>query len=302
MGDEQPGHLKAKTVADVEAIAERYNLNCPVCHVRPRVGQQVFQCQNGHMICGECEPKLRNCPVCRVKLAAFSGARTRCLIAEKLLADLPQTCRYVKNGCDHLCFEENRDGDGYNNRHEKYCEFRPIPECPLSLVYCEERLLFKDVEDHAREGHVFKNVFKGKCFVQGRCAKGVRYNEEPVPQQFAWAASSLFLLKDENGRGNKFVDVVWRREKLWHFCIYYLGSANPGDFRYIMMFKPADASSDKDLVLYAGTPVSVDVSKEEIAAAGNCLILGDDFVRNKLWQTNDNKIEFRVEITSVCKK
>ena len=38
---------------------------CPVCLIQFRGETRVFQCTEGHFICGDCDPRVVNCPVCR---------------------------------------------------------------------------------------------------------------------------------------------------------------------------------------------------------------------------------------------
>ena len=40
------------------------DIECPVCfHEINSV--PIYQCRNGHVVCKECHPKLKNCPICR---------------------------------------------------------------------------------------------------------------------------------------------------------------------------------------------------------------------------------------------
>ena len=39
--------------------------DCPVCFHRFSKRRQVFQCVQGHFVCGACYPKLEICPICR---------------------------------------------------------------------------------------------------------------------------------------------------------------------------------------------------------------------------------------------
>lgn len=39
-------------------------MECPVCLEIPRCAP-IFSCRNGHLICGQCQPKLECCPICR---------------------------------------------------------------------------------------------------------------------------------------------------------------------------------------------------------------------------------------------
>ena len=60
---------KISQMSLVEAINEAtlVKLECPVCLELPK--KPIYQCSNGHLICQECYPGMKNgCPVCQVKL------------------------------------------------------------------------------------------------------------------------------------------------------------------------------------------------------------------------------------------
>ena len=42
------------------------NLECPVCWSVPR-SVPIYQCGNGHLLCKDCKPRLRECPICKTK-------------------------------------------------------------------------------------------------------------------------------------------------------------------------------------------------------------------------------------------
>lgn len=72
------------------------DLKCPVCF--EIINSPVFQCANGHLICGQClddierqpRPSSRRCPVCR---QTFAGPRIRNLFAERRAAKRARTGR-----------------------------------------------------------------------------------------------------------------------------------------------------------------------------------------------------------------
>ncbi len=134
------GYLKINTPKDLTGIKDRYNLECPVCKAIPITGSQVFQCQNGHIICSKCQPKLSTCPVCRVGMAT----KIRNSVAEKIIADLPKPCRYTENGCDYTLGLQL-------DLHEKYCTYRPV-QCP-ALGACYAKVLIKDLKQHVESAH-----------------------------------------------------------------------------------------------------------------------------------------------------
>jgi hypothetical protein len=40
------------------------SLECPVCTEVPR-SAPIFGCQNGHLLCAKCQPRVEACPICR---------------------------------------------------------------------------------------------------------------------------------------------------------------------------------------------------------------------------------------------
>merc|ERR1712062_56368 len=68
--------------ANTDNIADRIP-ECPVCFERFRGQSQVFQCEQGHFICGDCRPRVQNCPTCRGRML-----QARCHGAEQILQSL----------------------------------------------------------------------------------------------------------------------------------------------------------------------------------------------------------------------
>ena len=67
--------------ANTTNIASRIP-ECPVCYERFTGQSQVFQCQQGHFVCGTCRPRVHTCPVCRGNMMG------RCHGAEQILQSL----------------------------------------------------------------------------------------------------------------------------------------------------------------------------------------------------------------------
>ena len=51
------------------------NLECPVCLTVPR-STPIYQCGNGHLLCKDCKPRLRECPICKTKCGFESASNT----------------------------------------------------------------------------------------------------------------------------------------------------------------------------------------------------------------------------------
>ena len=84
---------------------------CPVCtdYMLP----PYLQCQSGHLVCGNCRPKVTCCPTCRGPVPSI-----RNLAMERIAQTLMFPCKYVQSGCK-LTF-----GAQEKVEHEEHCEHR----------------------------------------------------------------------------------------------------------------------------------------------------------------------------------
>lgn len=71
----EQAEIKAESLLNLDDL-----LQCPVCYEIP--SGQIFQCNEGHHVCGRCKMRLDVCPVCR---ALFFGTRNYAL--EELIAN-----------------------------------------------------------------------------------------------------------------------------------------------------------------------------------------------------------------------
>lgn len=96
-------------------------MECPVCLEHPREGP-IFNCEHGHLVCGKCQPKIRECPICR---SANVGHRN--LFAEKMLSltlkSITLPCTNHNEGCKVTGLAKEL------HKHESICMFRKI-QCP----------------------------------------------------------------------------------------------------------------------------------------------------------------------------
>lgn len=114
------------TVGDASRQAILAQLECPIC-LTQIVAAPVFQCVNGHPVCIKCQPKLNACGVCRVigrrehflSFTFILAATSRCLFAEKVLAELVITCAHAAAGCTTAVSNIEAKKD-----HEKTCDYR----------------------------------------------------------------------------------------------------------------------------------------------------------------------------------
>ncbi|KAG2332035.1 hypothetical protein Bca52824_003215 [Brassica carinata] len=103
------------------AILESGVLDCPIC-AEP-LSIPIFQCENGHLACSSCCPKLKNkCPSC-----ALPVGHSRCRAMETVVKSVFLPCQNAKYGCtETVAF-------GKEPTHEKVCTFAEYCCCPVQL-------------------------------------------------------------------------------------------------------------------------------------------------------------------------
>ncbi|VDK20881.1 unnamed protein product [Taenia asiatica] len=135
-------------------------LTCNVCF---DFAKQANQCANGHLICLPCSARLEQvslstndsktsctCPICRVSLRNSSDGKgmQRCLLAEKLAAELPVKCRY----CGIL-------------RPRKLIDIHQRSQCSLRLISCQNAWLgcdwrgfSQEIDDHTKHCRILEQT------------------------------------------------------------------------------------------------------------------------------------------------
>ncbi|XP_037963899.2 E3 ubiquitin-protein ligase siah-1 [Plutella xylostella] len=92
--------LKSDTLPDLDDL-----LQCPVCYEIP--AGQIFQCNEGHHVCGRCKVRLDQCPVCR---ALFFGTRNYAM--EELIANVRKLQAFKLGGKMTVTSVGNGSGSG----------------------------------------------------------------------------------------------------------------------------------------------------------------------------------------------
>ncbi|CAD5333337.1 unnamed protein product [Arabidopsis thaliana] len=114
-------------------------LDCPICCEPFTI--PIFQCDNGHLACSSCCPKLSNkCPACTLPVG-----HSRCRAMESVLASVFVSCRNAKFGCTKkVCY-------GKESAHEKECIFS---QCSCPELDCNYTGSYKDLYEHYGTHHI----------------------------------------------------------------------------------------------------------------------------------------------------
>ncbi|KRX92167.1 E3 ubiquitin-protein ligase Siah1 [Trichinella pseudospiralis] len=141
------GHLPQNScTAEVLSVFE-----CPVCldYMLP----PYLQCQSGHLVCGNCRPKLTCCPTCRGPVPSV-----RNLVMEKIANSVLFPCKFSSNGCPAaMLYQEKVE-------HEEACEFRPY-SCPCPGASCKWQGNLDAVMPHLVKIHKSITTLQGEDIV-----------------------------------------------------------------------------------------------------------------------------------------
>ncbi|CAG7823636.1 unnamed protein product [Allacma fusca] len=113
-------------------------LECPVCFEIPR--PPIYNCYTGHIICGGCKGKIRECPLCRQE---YSDSRN--YVAEKLAESCTFKCPFAEQGCDAMIKLAQEA------RHSNDCNYRPLG-CEVFPCKTSE-VAYKDYISHMKTKH-----------------------------------------------------------------------------------------------------------------------------------------------------
>ncbi|EFH46840.1 hypothetical protein ARALYDRAFT_915958 [Arabidopsis lyrata subsp. lyrata] len=114
-------------------------LDCPVCFEPLTI--PIFQCDNGHLACSSCCPKLSNkCPTCTLHVG-----NKRCRAMESVLESIFIPCPNANFGCTKSI------SYGKESTHEKECIFS---QCYCPALNCNYTSSYKDLYTHYRTTHM----------------------------------------------------------------------------------------------------------------------------------------------------
>ena len=220
-------------------------LECPVCLDIPR-NAPVPVCLNGHFVCQKC--KRDSCPSCRIVMGVGTS-----LLAATILENIEHTCKFVD--CDKVLAREDLEN------HEEGCAHRII-SCPH--VTCEGKFSLAKLVDHFQSSPCCMNV------------------DEPLPTKEMWHIK-VYTGWNENVKqqhwpihmlsyaGEHFAVLPFKSEGLVYFMIVMLASESKCSkfkFEMIVHDRWSNAFNSTITVKFTGTPLSIDVKKEDLKLYG----------------------------------
>ena len=249
----------------------RDELECPVCFKIPS-STPIYQCDQGHIHCKDCHPRLRTCPICRIPL----NISTRALLAEKLLARLPMKCSY--DGCEEIMMKDKLA------KHEQDCQFRNV-KCPVYTCHLEYPV--NDIMGHVDAAHKVVRLAEGELsYIRKnfsmRCSKSL------TPTANLWAPCHM-RIDDKD-----FFAQVLIHDSNMYFWVYMVGHAEKAkDYHYNLKLFNLER---KEQMQYQGPVASID-SLRSCSTHGSGLVLVP--FQYKKFYTEDRKMNFEASIFNV---
>jgi len=244
-------------------------LECPVCLRVPR-GSPIYQCARGHVVCSDCRPNVSTCPQCRDPLGNI-----RSLVSEKMLEKLPSSCKYADDGCQ---VELLRDQIG---EHERGCSFRLVNCVDLA---CQQRISVSKLLTHLENDHETEDFVRVEA---GEYSSHFIVNEEDFTKSIMWISDQLHYNEKYFYR-----ECCRSKEGLWYIWVYLLETDDCKAVDYVCTISIRSADGEEELNCRC-RPLSLDLTKENIAESGRGLVFTDTTAR-LFWQ--DNKVRYKVVI------
>lgn len=129
-------------------------IECTIC-LDIRRGQ-IFQCENGHVVCAECKEKVwQNCPS-----GSCGQIKSRNLVAENFRnkSSIQFHCQYEEKGCE--IFQTITELES----HEVKCQFRMVS---CSYDDCDETMMALEFDGHVDEYHKACQNTRNGCHFNG---------------------------------------------------------------------------------------------------------------------------------------
>ena len=258
----QGSESEAARIKSSEDIRE--DLECPVCFKIPRT-TPIYQCEQGHIHCKTCHPRLRDCPVCRGSIG-----NTRNLVVEKIICKLPVQCTNFESGC-----QEPQALLDKITEHEKYCEFRMV-----NCFYegCKDSVAFNNLVEH------LKNPKHHRMRVK-------------IGSKMTWNISANkhyeFLLEFEDRQFGVSI-VIGDQTGCQVMRVFFLGSPKVAKtFRSIINFKSTEEDNDFEITFKR----SISAYRDTLSDIGACLSIHQKMLEEIVNQEN----RYRMAICIISK-
>jgi hypothetical protein len=199
----------------------------------------------------------------------------RSLVSEKVLEQLPTSCKYADHGCE---VEMMRD---VLVEHEKHCQNRLV-NC-VSLV-CQQKVPLSSLLSHFDSYHGTGDFVRVEG---GELNSFLCVEDKYFTKDTTWISDQLHFDSKYFYR-----ECCRSKEGLWNFWVYMLETKKDESENYVCEISINSAKS-KDELLFRGRLFSVDLTRENIVESGRGLVFTDATARQF---RQDDELPYRVSI------
>ncbi|KFK35021.1 hypothetical protein AALP_AA5G223900 [Arabis alpina] len=225
------------------------SLHCPICVEVLTI--PIFQCDNGHLACSSCCPKLRNkCASCALPIG-----HSRCRAMETVLESVFVPCLNSSLGCTKNI--------SYGNEvaHDEECEFA-ICLCPVKG--CNYPDMYKEIYNHYNRNHSQRSRRETIC-----CG---------IPFSAKMSISDKILIKREHNKSLLFAVQCFREQYGVYVTVSCIAPPAPevGEFPYHLSY-----TVDGHTMIYKSPKmkmvfeVSSEIPQENFMLIPHSLLRGD---------------------------
>jgi len=239
--EEEVNSSKSKVTKQDHMLKElKDKIECPVCLSIPRNGP-VPVCSNGHFVCIKC--KRDTCPTCRTVMGTGMS-----LLAGTVLENIEHECKFV-DCIENFCLEDLK-------KHEAVCPNRTV-NCPHAK--CGLTTPLDSLSYHLKSSKIC-------CGGHHKASENWNYRSYEFGMNAAQTDSATWRMNIYSYSGETFAIFPIKSGGQFYFSMVMFASeteCSKYEFEMIVHEKGVRALDSEMSVKFRGTPISIDVKKEE---------------------------------------
>jgi len=249
--DEQQEELdssrsKMKKLEDILKKLED-KVECPVCLDVPR-SAPVPVCPNGHIVCQRC--KRASCPTCRCVMGAGKS-----ILAAAVIENINHKCKFID--CNDTFALESLE------MHEVVCPHRTI-NCPYQP--CPMKLPIAYLLDHLINSERCSGKDIAPVSPENWYSRSYQYHSRDISKQnLSWSIHIYSYCRETLA-----IYPIKSKGQFFFVIVMFASESTCSKYKFEMIVHEGEKKGfeSKEAVKFQGSPLSIDVKKEELELYG----------------------------------